>query len=300
MDKENRLAFVTFTEKKVTPQKIATTFQGAEFLRKLPLKLQKKLMEKGAKTNPYMSFIVDPYSIFFAYEIIDTERVKNMLPSEYELLECSMFESGEKKPCMILGAFNVHTSVFSGNRVEAYIIARNKKTGLTSWLIDEYETNTISYDPGRGFIKPSARHAILTTTCLGELVLDVEGENPSHKIQAQADLKQGIFQKLDQNLWVEGNLSVDYSSELSDIHAKPFGLIFDPLEMEQAMSIPMDAISITTNEFLANLIAKSPYEVCCFPYAQHFYTTSIPMEHEIKTRNDLEQKILEIIKEPHS
>jgi hypothetical protein len=205
-----------------------------------------------------------------------------------------MFEDSPERKCVIIGAFNVHTSVFWGNRVEMYIIARNKKTGLVSWLIQEYETNTISYDPGRGFVQPDTKHSVLTTSFLGEVILDVVGKDSKNKIQANANVKKGLWKKLNQKLWVEGNLSVDYSSQLTDARTKPFGLIFDPAEMDEALFIPKEDYEIIDNTFLDGLIYKSPFEVCCFPFAQHFYTTTIPMGHSIQNKEDLENRIAQI------
>jgi len=292
MEKRERHTFISITEKMVTPAKVARLFQGAEFLRKLPRILQKKIMENGAKTDPYISFIVEPYSLFLAYEIIDEERLTRLLPPDYELVSSSMFQGSKERKCIIIGAFNVHTTVFWGNRVELYIIARNKNTGLVSWIIQEYETNTISYDPGRGFIEPGTKHSVLTTSFLGEVILDVEGKDSKNIIQVNANVKKAESRKLNRILWIEGNFSVDYGSELSDVKTKPFGLIFDPAEMDEALSI--DDVEIVNNTFFQGIIAKTPFEVCCFPYAQHFYTTSIPLEYKIQNENDLENEIMAI------
>jgi hypothetical protein len=294
MKKSERIQFIKVTEKMVSPKKIASIFQGAEFLRKLPKMLQKKIMEKGAKTDPYISFIVEPYSIFLAYEIRDEEKVAGILPENYELINSSMFEDTKDRKCIIIGAFNVHTSVFWGNRVELYIIAKNRKTGLVSWIIHEYETNTISYDPRRGFIEPGTRHSVLTTSCLGELILDVDGKNAKNRIQVNANIKRGRYKKLNKTLWIEGNLSVDYGGELSDVQKKPFGLIFDPAEMREALFIDKEDTEVIENTFFPGVITGTPFEVCCFPYAQHFYTTSIPVEHAIQNEKDLEKAIEEI------
>jgi hypothetical protein len=294
MEKSERLKFIKSTEELVTPKKIATIFQGAEMLRKLPRVLQKKIMEKGAKTDPYISFIVEPYSFFLAYEVLDEEKLTGMLPANYELVNTSMFQDAKERKCVILGAFNVHTSVFWGNRVELYIIARNKRTGMVSWIIHEYETNTISYDPGRGFIEPGTKHSVLTTSFLGEIILDVEAKDSKRKIQVNANIKKAGFQKLNRELWIEGNLSVDYGSGLSEVQTKPFGLIFDPAEMNEALSINLEDVDIVENTFLPGLLKRTPFEVCCFPYAQHFYTTSIPMEHTIENENDLVNEIIKI------
>jgi hypothetical protein len=289
MEKSERLAFITLTEKMVTPAKVARLFQGAEMLRKLPTVLQKQLMQRGAKTDPYIGFVVEPYSLFLAYEVADEARLTRLLPRNYELVNSAMFRDTPQRKCVIIGAFNVHTSVFWGNRVELYIIARNKNTGLVSWIIQEYETNTISYDPGRGFIAPGTKHAVLTTSFLGELILDVEGKDSVNVIRANANVKEGQYRKLNRTLWIEGNLSVDYGSDLGDAQTKPFGLTFDPGEMDEALAL--GDVEVLKNTFMEGIIASAPFEACCFPFAQHFYTTTIPLEHKLQNEEDLENEI---------
>ena len=300
MDTKERMDFIKMTEKLVTPSKVATIFKGSEMLRKLPQFLQKRIMENGSKKDPYMSFIVEPYSLFLAYGIEDEARLLEALPLDYELVESSIFNETTPRKCVIIGAFNVHTNIFWGNRVELYMIARHKKTGFVSWLIQEYETNTISYDPGRGLIPPGTKHSLLTTSFLGEVILDVEGEanggKMANKIQVCANVKNGEWKSLTQSLWIEGNLSVDYGNSLTDskVKPKPFGLVFDPAEMAEAISIPATDYEVIENTFMQGILESKPFEVCVFPFAQHFYTTTIPMEHSIKNRDDLEKRILEI------
>lgn len=295
MNQIQREEFIKLTEKMVTPKKVASVFQGAEFLKKLPVSMQKKIMEKGAKKEPDISFIVEPYSIFFAYEITDEDKVTEMIPEDYELIGCTMFDGERERKAVIIGAFNVHTSVFWGNRLEVYIIAKNKKTGMMSWIIKEYETDTISYDPGRGFISPNTEYSVLTTSFLGEVILDVKGRDSRQEIQAIAELKNASSKSLDKKLWIEGNFSVDYGKDLNVVKTKPFGLIFDPEEMNKALSIDQKDIMILKNDFLKDCTSKEPFQVCCFPYAQHFYTTSFPVENQVRSVGDMEKRIQEIL-----
>ena len=294
MKKDERIKFIKTTEKLVSPEKIAKLFGNAELLMKLPKSWQKYFMEQGAKKEPYISFIVEPYSFFLAYEMLDEDKFSKMLPPGYELVDISMFSGTKERKCVIISAFNVHTSVFWGTRVELYIIAKNQKTGLVSWIIYDYETNTISYDPGRGFVEPTTRHSVLTTTFEGELVLDVVGKNCKNCIELNANIKKGEYKKFNRKLWIEGNLSVDYGSDLSNVNTKPFGLIFDPEEMNEGLSISNNDVEIIKNTFFKGLIKSNPFEVCCFPYAQHFFTSSIPIDHSIKNETDLENEIIKI------
>ena len=108
-------------------------------------------------------------------------------------------------------------------------------------------------------------------------------------------MKNGVLSKLDQRLWVEGNLSVDYGGELQQ-STKPFSLVFDPKEMQQAMRIPLEDILLCSNSFGGDYLDPKPFEVACFPYAQHFITTSVPTATTMRTAKDLEEAVTEINK----
>ncbi len=285
--------YIKTTEKMVVPAKVASTTQGSGFLRKLPLRLQRYIVKRGARSNPYMSFIVEPYSVFLAFEVTDTETVERLLPPNYSLFPSGMFSDTPKRLCAIVGAFNVHTSVFWGSRVEYYLIAENCETGLLSWVIIEYESNTHSYDPSQGFIGPSTSHSVVTTSYLGEIIIDVASAQSDNSLVLVADMKNGVLTELNQRLWVEGNLSVDYGGELQQC-TKPFSLVFDPKEMAQALKLPLDDISLCTNTFGAGALDPAPFEVACFPYAQHFVTTSVPTATSMRTADDLEEAVNEI------
>ena len=64
MKAKDLLRYIKTTEKMVVPEKVASATQGSTLLRKLPLRLQRYIVNKGARTNPYMSFIVEPYGVF--------------------------------------------------------------------------------------------------------------------------------------------------------------------------------------------------------------------------------------------
>jgi hypothetical protein len=285
--------FIKVTEKMVIPEKVATITQGSSMLRKLPLRLQRYIVNKGARTNPYMSFVVEPYATFLSFEIKKTADMERLLPPNYSLFPSAMFNGTPQRPCAIVSAFNVHTSVFWGSRVEFYVIAENCKTGLLSWIISKYESNTHSYDPSQGFIGPSTLHSVITTSYLGEIIIDVASARSTDSLVLVADMKRGELTELDQRLWVEGNLSVDYGGELQQ-STKPFSLVFDPREMTKALKIPLDDISICANTFGTGSLDTKPFEVACFPYAQHFVTTSVPTATSIRTADDLEHAVNEI------
>lgn len=285
--------YIKTTEKMVVPAKVASTTQGSTMLQKLPLGLQRYIVNRGARTNPYMSFVVEPYSVFLSFEITDTKLAEQLLPPNYSLHPSAMFTSTAKRPCAIISAFNVHTSVFWGSRVEFYLIAENCKTGLLSWIIIEYESNTHSYDPSQGFIGPTTSHSVVTTSYLGDVIVDIASAQSNNSLKFEADLKNAVLTELDQRLWVEGNLSVDYGGELQQC-TKPFSLVFDPMEMSKALKLPLDDIMLCTNTFGSGTLNPMPFEAACFPYAQHFVTTSVPTATSMRTAEDLENAVNEI------
>ena len=294
MDRPDLLRFVGSTEKTVSPKAVGSMYQRAEMLSKLPRRVQKWIANRAGGDDRYVGFVVEPYAFFLAYEIADEARAQSQLPPGYELLPTSMFTGTEPRHTAIIAAFNVHTSVFWGSRVELYLIAENKATGMLSWVIVDYESNTISYDPGQGFSGSSTSHAVVTTAHTGDVVVDVKSAHGPNHIASVADLNVAEMRPLDQRLWLEGNLSVDYGGRLLDKDSVPFGLIFDPGEVEQALHIPLPAVRVETNTFGSGLLAEEPFEASCFPYAQHFQTTAFPVSNTIRDRAGLEQAVREM------
>jgi hypothetical protein len=282
--------FVAHTEQKVAPRDVAKLYPRAEMLAKLPLSVQRWIVAH-AGGDPYMGFVVEPYCLFLAHEIHDLAAARLQLPADYELVPTTMFAGGAPRHCAILGAFTVHTSVFWGSRVEMYLIAENTRTGMLTWVICDYESNTINYDPGQGFSGSTTQRSVITTTHAGDVIVDVQSrERPNH-LAVTAALPGAPMRPLDQRLWIDGNLSVDYGGRLMDADSVPFGLIFDPGEMEQALDIPLDAVIVEQNTFGAGILAPQPFEVAVFPYAQHFLTTSYPQPSTIHDHAGLEDAV---------
>jgi len=284
------LRFIKSTEQAVDPATVAMRVQGIGVLRKLPRTLQQMIIDRGSRTDPYMSFVVEPYAVFLAFEITDPEAAARLLPPDYRFVPSAMFEGTEPRVCAIVSAFTVHTNVFWGSRVEFYLVAENQRTGLLSWIIEEYESNAHSYDPARGFTLPSTSRSVVTTTFRGEVVVDVAAKESDNRLELVADMARGEMHPLDQRLWVEGNLSVDYGGELQQ-DTKPFSLVFDPGEMARALRLPLEDVSLCASSFGAGFLDPVPFEVAVFPYAQHFVTTSFPTGTSLKTAEDLEAAV---------
>ncbi len=285
--------YIWNTEKSVVPATVATRVGGMPILRALPRWLQQYIVDRGSRTDPYMTFVVEPYAVFLAFEIVDMAAAERLLPPGYRLHPSAMFEDTPGRLCAIVSASNVHTNVFWGSRIEFYLMAENGETGLLSWIIEEYESNAPSYDPSSGFRLASASHSVVTTSYLGEVIIDMASPRTGNSLALVADITRGVPAALDQRVWVEGNLSVDYGGELQR-STKPFGLIFDPGEMRRALKLPLDAISLCANTFGRGMLDSEPFEIAVFPYAQHFVTTTYPTATSMRTAEDLERAVSEL------
>ena len=267
---ENRM-FIEKTESLVKPRDVTGISFFSDLNRKMPKKLQQAFMKSGKKKVPYMGFIVDPYCFFLAYELKNASAAQEMLPEGYELVETSLFKGDKKMPMVIAGVFSARTSAFIGMRTEFYIIARNKVSGLISWIIVDYETNTNSYDPKNGFGGYTSEQGLFTTTPFGELLVDIRNSKKEKELVLTVDLKQGKTLELDESLWIEGNLSVDYGGAVKGDEPDFFSLIFDQNMMKQAVQIPLEDVQIKANSYLNNLIDPlKPVNTAIFPYSQHF------------------------------
>lgn len=123
------------------------------------------------------------------------------------------------------------------------------------------------------------------------MIVDVRSRERPNDVALTADLADGAMRPLDQRLWVEGNLSVDYGGRLAHQGSEPFGLVFDPGEMSQALHLPPDSVVVERNTFGTEFLAESPFSAACFPFAQHFLTTSYPRSSPIQDQRSLEDMV---------
>lgn len=234
-----------------------------------------------------MSFVVEPYSLFLCYEIIDIKRAESLLPDNFELVKTKIFDTDKPKYYCIFGCIRAHTSAFWGSRTEFYIIAKDKTTSLISWIIIDYATDTISYDRKNGLIEPNCEKSVMTTNYNGELIIDIKKKNGRNKLSLNLDVSAGSMTNLDQRLWLEGNLSIGYGRNLSDNKADIFALKFNPDEIKKALKIPTNSINIENNDWFNGLFDKIPSQVVCFPYAQHFLSDSPGSSTKIQNKEEL-------------
>ncbi len=271
MKKEN---FAKSVERLVDPITVGSLHFIQPFNRLLPKPIQKLFINSSAKKAPYMGFVVEPYSLFLCNEIEDVKKAKELLPEGFELIKTRIFADDEPKYYCIFGCIRAHTSAFWGVRTEFYIIAKDKKTNLLSWIIIDYDTNTISYDNKNGLRPPNGSRSVITINHRGTLFVDIQNNDNNRKLIADADITKGTMACLDQRLWLEGNLSIGYGRNLSENGADIFSLKFEPCEVEKALRIPADSLNMVSNTWYPGLFKKEPSQIVCFPYAQHFVSDS--------------------------
>lgn len=282
--------FIKRVEQLVKPIDIATLQVLAPTTKFIPRKIQNKLMASSAQKNPYMGFVVEPYSVFLCYELKDLEWARKLIPDGFELIKTKIFDDGEPKYYAIFGSFNVHTSAFWGTRLEVNIIARNKRNNLLSWVIVDYDTNTLSHDVSKGVVGSTTEKTLLTTDFDGNIIVDIQNEGKNRHLVFDAKTDQAQTKMMDHQLWLEGNLSVGYGRELSQNSDAVFSLTFDPKEVEKGRRIPLEDVHVMKNTWFSGLFHDEPDEVVYFPYAQHYLSDSPGHFSQIKDEADLRNK----------
>lgn len=234
-----------------------------------------------------MGFVVEPYCSFLCYEITDLNQAKSLLPDGFELIKTKIFTDDEPKYYCIFGCFRAHTSAFWGSRAEFYIIAEDQKTKLLSWIIVDYDTDTISYDNKNGLRSPNSSKSVVSINHRGTLFVDIQRDDNSRQITFDINVEGGQMTNLDQRLWLEGNLSIGYGRELSQNGADIFSLKFEPGEVEKALKIPATALHLELNTWYPGLFSNGPSQILCFPYAQHFVSDSPGHSSNLKNKDEL-------------
>ena len=286
--------FTIGVEKLINPVDVGTLHFVQKFTGSLPISIQRKMVAKSAEITSYMGFVVEPYSYFLNYEIKDLEWATKLLPDGFKLAKTSIFEGDTPKYYGIFGIFSAHTSGFWGSRVEFYIIAEDINSGMLSWIIVDYDTNTISYDPKNGLKSPNSEGSVFTVDYNGILHVDVQRTDNSRGLTLRSDIKNGEMKKLSQRLWVEGNLSIGYGKNVSDGDSSVFSLKFDPKEFEQALLIDNSDLDIQLNSWFPGLFEDEPSVVACFPYAQHFLSDSPGFHSQLKNEDELNKEVAKI------
>ena len=268
------LEYAKGVEKMVNPINVGTSHHMQKKLEKLPNWLERKIVTSASKNASKMGFVVEPYAFFLYYELLDPAKIQKYLPDGFEPEQCSIFGGDTPKYYGNMAIFRLHTSVFWGARAEFYVMARNTKTGLLSWIILDYTSDTISYDKKHGLRPPDVDGAVVTTTCEGQFVAEMKSKQNGKRIEILADLTHHNMRKLDEHMWIDGNTSIAYGREIGGDDGSLFSLTFFPREMESAWEIPLADVKQAEITWFPEIFKGKLDKAVCFPYAQHMLSDS--------------------------
>lgn len=271
----NVLEYAKGVEKLVDPIMVGQSHYMQKKLAKMPVWLQKKIVTTAANKADKMPFVVEPYCTFLFYEIPVPERVEKFMPDGFRPAKSAVFEGDAEKYYGIVSMFRIHTSVFWGARAEYYLMAENTKTGLLSWVMMDYISDSISYDEMHGLKSPDVRAAVMTTTCEGDFVCEMRNKSGSKKVECVASLENAKMRPLNGRLWIEGNTSIAYGRLAGQPDGDLFSLTFYPEEMKRALDIPLKDVShfYVCSETVGKFGAVLD-KVVSFPFAQHMLSDS--------------------------
>jgi hypothetical protein len=271
---KNDEKFIKLVEGLIDPAEYSELYVYQKLKAILPRFLFKILLLRISKKNPHMGFVIEPYSLFLFFKLKDIEKARSMLPDRYELVKAKIFADDKPDYYYGTGIFNTRATTFSGARQESYLIAKDKETGLFSWIFIDVLSNTIIAMPSKGIADRNSKKAFFTTTSKGGIYLDFKEDRTDRQISLNGSIVNGKTRRLDEDLWLLGNTSIAHSKELMDKSDDPFAVIFDPAEVETALDVPVKDIRITRNTLFPDLFEKELCKVLCFPFAQHYIADS--------------------------
>lgn len=269
----NVLDFSKGVERMVDPMKVGKVLSLQPRMRHIPLWISKKIVLSAAKKANKMPFVVEPYCTFLFYELQDPSKIQKYLPDDFVPAKTSVFEGGPEKYYGIVTMFRIHTSVFWGSRAELYLVAENSKTGLLSWIMMDYISDTISYDEKHGLKSPDVSNAVMTTTCEGDFVCDMKTKDGRKFVKCELSLMNAAMKPLNPRLWIEGNTSIAYGRLAGEADGDLFSLTFFPEEMSRALEIPISNVRMVSVSDNADIGGKLDL-ACSFPFAQHMLSDS--------------------------
>lgn len=267
------LDFSKGVERMVDPMKVGKVLSLQPRMRHIPLWISKKIVLSAAKKADKMPFVVEPYCTFLFYELQDPSKIQKYLPDDFVPAKTSVFEGGPEKYYGIVTMFRIHTSVFWGSRAELYLVAENSKTGLLSWIMMDYISDTISYDEKHGLKSPDVSNAVMTTTCEGDFVCDMKTKDGRKFVKCELSLMNTATKPLNPRLWIEGNTSIAYGRLAGEADGDLFSLTFFPEEMSRALEVPISNIRMVSVSDNADIDGKLDI-ACSFPFAQHMLSDS--------------------------
>ena len=265
----NVLDYAKGVERLVNPMEVGKVTYMQTKLRRLPVWMQRKIVSSATKKADKMPFVVEPYCSFMFYEILEPEKMQRFLPEGFRPAKAAVFAGDKEKYYGIVTMFRVHSSVFWGARTEFYLLAENAETGLLSWIICDYISDTISYDAKHGLKSPDASRAVMTTTCEGDFVCDMKNADNKKYVRCEMNLTDAKMRPLDKRLWIEGNTSIAYGRLAGEADGDLFSLTFFPEEMKQALEVPLGKVRKAEVLCGTGKLGGVLERAVSFPYAQH-------------------------------
>jgi len=287
MEIQNEEKFIEGVESLINPMEVSDLLFLQKLKGLLPSFIMKRLLLRASKSTPYIGFVIEPYSLFLFFKLRDIERAKSMLPDRYELSKTKFFDDDEPDYYFGVGNLGTRASSFWGTRQESYLIAKDKKTGLLSFIFIDILSNTLIAEPSKGVANPNCKKAFFTTNSKGEVFLDIQEDKSKRKLSLTGSIKNGKMRELYQPLWLMGNTSISYSKDLGKGDDNPFAVIFDPAEVDEALDIPPEDIRIIENTLFPGLAEPEISKAVCFPFAQHYIADSPGCYTTVKDRNEL-------------
>jgi hypothetical protein len=294
MEIQNEEKFIKHVESLIHPMEVSNLLSFQKLKGLLPPPLLKILLYRASKSTPLIGFVIEPYSLFLFFKLRNMEYAKSLLPPRYELAKTRLFTDDEPEYYMGIGNLGTRASTFWGTRQESYLIATDKQTGLLSFIFIDILSNTIIALPSKGIADPNCKKAVFTNSSKGEVFLDVQENNTNRTLKLTGSIKRGRIRKLEQRLWVMGNTSIGYSKDLAGGDDRPFAVIFDPAEVDEALDVPAEDIQISENTLFPGLADEKISKAICFPFAQHYIADSPGFSTTVKDREDLIRKYNDI------
>ncbi len=287
VDTQSEERFIGTVERLIDPMAVSNLLCFQSLKKLLPAFVLKALLRRASRKTPHIGFVIEPYSLFLFFQLKDLELAASMLPERYELAKTRLFADDEPDYYLGIGNLATRASTFWGNRQESYLIAKDRKTGLLSWIFIGILSDTVIALPTKGIADANSRNAIFTTTSKGEVIIDFREDRTGRRLCARGSLRGGTMRELDQPIWVMGNTSIGHSRDLAAGDDAPFAVIFDPAEVEQGLDIPPGDIRIEENTLFPGLAEPELSKVVCFPFAQHYMADSPGLRTFVKDRADL-------------
>ena len=282
--------FIKNVENLIDPAQVSDLFFFSSFKKLFPSALFKRMLHRTSKRFPYMGFVIDPYCLFLFFKLNNIEKAQALLPDRYRIMKASIFEGDEPEYYFGMGIFNTRASTFWGSRLEAYLIAEDTHTGITSWIFVDILSNTIIAHPRKGITGPNCSTAMHTTNSKGEVLLEFRHKKDRRGISLNGDLTHGTTRRLEQDLWIMGNASIGHSKAFSGNEDEPFAVIFDPAEVNTALDIPPDDLKLLSNTILPDFADPQLCKAACFPYSQHYIADSPGKRTFVKDPADMIEK----------